>query len=317
MKIAFKNFFNRGIGYLPYLLFFCFIYQVDIFQEMVLVNGVLQIFLFLVVACIPAYFTKKMSFVDIAWPWGLVLIGVLVLFLGEGYRPRIYMVAGMYLFSGLRMGIGALILFSKGHLKSELSRYNYKRRRWDKAGYKNLNLSLQYEIMIQCFANITFLAIPAILMSTNSTNSISTLEYIGVGLWATWFVLEHISDLQKQQFLKKAFLEKKKKQVCNVGFWKYTRHPNYFSEWMVWNAMIIASISSFISLYSEDQQLVWIIIGVGLFYISYIMYTTLVYYTGAVPSEYYTLQKRPNYKAYQDQTNMFFPGPQKSNQKGI
>jgi steroid 5-alpha reductase family enzyme len=317
MKIAFKNFFNRGIGYLPYLLFFCFIYQVDIFQEMVLVNGVLQIFLFLVVACIPAYFTKKMSFVDIAWPWGLVLIGILVLFLGEGYRPRIYMVAGMYLFSGLRMGIGALILFSKGHLKSELSRYNYQRRRWDKAGYKNLNLSLQYEIMIQCFANITFLAIPAILMSTNSTNSISTLEYIGAGLWATWFVLEHISDLQKQQFLKKAFLEKKKKQVCNVGFWKYTRHPNYFSEWMVWNAMIIASISSFISLYSEDQQLVWIIIGVGLFYISYIMYTTLVYYTGAVPSEYYTLQKRPNYKAYQEQTNMFFPGPQKSNQKGI
>jgi len=258
-----------------------------------------------------------MSFVDIAWPWGLVLIGILVLFLGEGYRPRIYMVAGMYLFSGLRMGIGALILFSKGHLKSELSRYNYQRRRWDKAGYKNLNLSLQYEIMIQCFANITFLAIPAILMSTNSTNSISTLEYIGAGLWATWFVLEHISDLQKQQFLKKAFLEKKKKQVCNVGFWKYTRHPNYFSEWMVWNAMIIASISSFISLYSEDQQLVWIIIGVGLFYISYIMYTTLVYYTGAVPSEYYTLQKRPNYKAYQEQTNMFFPGPQKSNKKGI
>ena len=317
MKIAFKNFFNRGIGYLLYLLFFCFIYQVDIFQEMVLINGVLQIFLFLVVACIPAYFTKKMSFVDIAWPWGLVLIGILVLFLGEGYRPRIYMVAGMYLFSGLRMGIGALILFSKGHLKSELSRYNYQRRRWDKAGYKNLNLSLQYEIMIQCFANITFLAIPAILMSTNSTNSISTLEYIGAGLWATWFVLEHISDLQKQQFLKKAFLEKKKKQVCNVGFWKYTRHPNYFSEWMVWNAMIIASISSFISLYSEDQQLVWIIIGVGLFYISYIMYTTLVYYTGAVPSEYYTLQKRPNYKAYQEQTNMFFPGPQKSNKKDI
>ena len=312
MKIAFKNFFNRGIGYLPYLLFFCFIYQVDIFQEMVLVNGVLQIFLFLVVACIPAYFTKKMSFVDIAWPWGLVLIGILVLFLGEGYRPRIYMVAGMYLFSGLRMGIGALILFSKGHLKSELSRYNYQRRRWDKAGYKNLNLSLQYEIMIQCFANITFLAIPAILMSTNSTNSISTLEYIGAGLWATWFVLEHISDLQKQQFLKKAFLEKKKKQVCNVGFWKYTRHPNYFSEWMVWNAMIIASISSFISLYSEDQQLVWIIIGVGLFYISYIMYTTLVYYTGAVPSEFYTLQKRPNYKEYQEQTNMFFPGPNKN-----
>ena len=313
MKIAFKNFFTRGFGYLPYFILFYFIYQVEIFQEMVLVNGVLQLLLFLVVACVPALFTKKMSYVDIAWPWGLVLIGVLALLLGQGYKPRIYLVAGMYLFSGLRMGIGALILFSKGHLNSELSRYSYQRRRWNKAGYKNLNLSLQYEIMIQCFANITFLAIPAILMATNSTNSIAISELIGVGLWATWFVLEHISDLQKQQFLKKAFLEKKKKQVCNVGFWQYTRHPNYFSEWMVWNAMIIASLSSFSSLYSEDQALNWIIICLGLFYISYIMYTTLVYYTGAVPSEFYTLQKRPNYKAYQEQTNMFFPGPKKLN----
>ncbi len=313
MKLALKNFFTRGFGYLPYLFLFYFMYQVEIFKEMLHINGILQLLLFLVVVCLPAFLTKRMSYVDIAWPWGLVLIGVIALLLGQGYKPRIYMVAGMYLFSGLRMGIGALILFSKGHLNSELSRYSYQRRRWDKAGYKNLNLSLQYEIMIQCFANITFLAIPAILMATNSTNSISTLELIGLGLWATWFVLEHISDLQKQQFLKKAFLEKKKKQVCNVGFWQYTRHPNYFSEWMVWNAMIIASLSSFSSLYSEDQALNWIIICLGLFYISYIMYTTLVYYTGAVPSEFYTLQKRPNYKAYQEQTNMFFPGPKKLN----
>ena len=314
MKLASKKLsLLVGLGYLPYFILFYFIYQVEIFQEMVLVNGVLQLLLFLVVACVPALFTKKMSYVDIAWPWGLVLIGVLALLLGQGYKPRIYLVAGMYLFSGLRMGIGALILFSKGHLNSELSRYSYQRRRWNKAGYKNLNLSLQYEIMIQCFANITFLAIPAILMANNSTNSIAISELIGVGLWATWFVLEHISDLQKQQFLKKAFLEKKKKQVCNVGFWKYTRHPNYFSEWMVWNAMIIASLSSLIIAFSTDQQVVWIIIVVGLFYISYIMYTTLVYYTGAVPSEFYTLQKRPNYKAYQEQTNMFFPGPKKLN----
>ena len=183
MKIAFKNFFTRGFGYLPYFILFYFIYQVEIFQEMVLVNGVLQLLLFLVVACVPALFTKKMSYVDIAWPWGLVLIGVLALLLGQGYKPRIYLVAGMYLFSGLRMGIGALILFSKGHLNSELSRYSYQRRRWNKAGYKNLNLSLQYEIMIQCFANITFLAIPAILMANNSTNSIAISELIGVGLW--------------------------------------------------------------------------------------------------------------------------------------
>jgi len=312
MKLLFKNILTRTIGYAPYIILFYFIYQIAIFREMILMNTMLQLLLFLFVACIPALLTKRMSYVDIAWPWGLVLIGVLVLFLGNGYRPRIYMVAGMYLFSGLRMGIGALILFAKGHLNLELSRYSYQRKRWNKAGYKNLNLSLQYEILIQCFANITFLAIPAFLMSTNSSGTISTLEIIGVFLWAVWFILEHVSDMQKQQFLKKSFLEKKKKQVCNVGFWKYSRHPNYFSEWMVWNSMIISSLPSLVIAFSDDQQLVWIIICIGLFYISYIMYTTLVYYTGAVPSEFYTLQKRPNYKEYQEQTNMFFPGPNKN-----
>ena len=155
MKIAFKNFFTRGFGYLPYLFIFYVIYQVEIFQEMVFVNGLLQLLLFLVVACIPALFTKRMSFVDIAWPWGLVLIGILVLILGEGYKPRIYMVAGMYLCSGLRMGIGALILFSKGHLNSELSRYSYQRRRWNKAGYKNLSKSnSKYTLYLWCFQSI-------------------------------------------------------------------------------------------------------------------------------------------------------------------
>jgi steroid 5-alpha reductase family enzyme len=41
------------------------------------------------------------------------------------------------------------------------------------------------------------------------------------------------------------------------------------------------------------------------------MYITLVYLTGAVPSEYYSSQKRPAYKAYQQSTNIFFPGPKK------
>lgn len=165
--------------------------------------------------------------------------------------------------------------------------------------------------MIQCFANITFLALPAILMAQNTATSLSVIEIIGASLWAIWFVLEHVSDMQKQQFLKKSFLEKKKKQVCNAGFWKYSRHPNYFAEWMVWNSMILSAFFSYTTFYSQDKLFVWGAVFIALLYVSYIMYTTLVYYTGAVPSEYYTLQKRPNYKEYQEQTNQFFPGPQK------
>jgi steroid 5-alpha reductase family enzyme len=39
------------------------------------------------------------------------------------------------------------------------------------------------------------------------------------------------------------------------------------------------------------------------------MYTTLVHYTGARPAEHYSVQKRPQYRAYQQVTNRFFPGP--------
>jgi steroid 5-alpha reductase family enzyme len=250
-----------------------------------------------------------MSYVDIGWPWGLVLIGVLVLVLGEGYWLRKYIVSGMYLFAGLRMGVGALILLKKGHLDTELSRYKYQRKRWKKAGYTNIDLSLQYEIMLQCFANVTFLAIPAILQAFNPQEFLSPLEILGYLLWLVFFGVEHVADIQKQQFSKKAFLENRKKQVCNVGLWKYSRHPNYFAEWMVWNSLILSSLPSLFYFYLVERNLIWLGLLVSLFYLSIIMYNTLVYYTGAIPSEYYSLKKRPDYKKYKKNTNMFFPGP--------
>ncbi len=103
----------------------------------------------------------------------------------------------------------------------------------------------------------------------------------------------------------------KRKKVCNIGLWQYSRHPNYFAEWMVWNGLIIASIPSWLALYNNESLLIWLLLGCGLLFASRMMYTTLVYYTGAVPAEYYSVQKRPEYKAYQNATNRFFPGPKK------
>ena len=73
--------------------------------------------------------------------------------------------------------------------------------------------------------------------------------------------------------------QNKQNMVCDVGLWKYTRHPNYFAEWMVWNGLIIASIPSFILLFDSEALWLWIMIGVALLYTSRIMYITLVYLT--------------------------------------
>jgi len=285
------------------LVFYIF-FQIENFQNFLLINLISQIFIFLFIVCIPAYFTERMSYVDIAWPFGLIAIGIISFFYGNGYLLKKSIISMLYIIAGLRMGIGALILLKKGYLNKELPRYSYQRIRWKKKGFINDKFSVQYEILLQCFANATFLAIPAILISNNSSQTFSIIEVIGFLVWVIFFFLEHISDLQKQKFLINAKKNNLKNQVCNVGLWKYTRHPNYFSEWMIWNGLIIASFSS---LLVNNSMIVFLGTTTSLLYITILMYQTLVFLTGAIPSEYYSLIKRPDYKKYKQTTNMFFP----------
>ena len=307
IRIMSKNFNqlkSRLITSLLFIIVFVIFFQIEKFKDFLLVNLVTQLLVFLFAACIPAYLTKRMSYVDIAWPFGLISIGIITLFFGEGYVPRKIIISSLYLISGLRMGLGALLLLKKGYLNKELPRYQFQRIRWNKKGFTNHSISIQYEILLQCFANITFLVIPAILISNNTLEYFTIFEIIGFVLWIVFFALEHIADIQKQAFLINSKKNKLKNQVCDVGLWSYTRHPNYFSEWMIWNALILASFSSLI--YTEK---IYIFIGLltSLLYVSFLMYQTLVFLTGAVPSEYYSLIKRPDYKKYQKTTNMFFP----------
>ena len=281
-----------------------------------LTNGILQLLLFILVVCIPTWLTDRMSYVDIGWPWGLVLIGIVTLLLSdggsEGNSVRVIAVSLAYIFAGARMGIGALKMWKAGMLKKEFPRYEYQKHRWITAGKTNVKLIMQVEVVLQGLANASFLAIPAFIIATNAGGPITILEALGLSIWLSAFILESVADNQKLAFLKAMKKEGKRKQVCNIGLWKYSRHPNYFAEWMVWNGLIIASIPSWLALYENESLLIWLLLGCGLLFASRMMYTTLVYYTGAVPAEYYSVQKRPEYKRYQEVTNRFFPGPKKS-----
>lgn len=274
-------------------------------------NGVLQLLLFALVVCLPTWRTGRMSYVDIGWPWGVALIGIITWLYGEGDSVRIATISILYILIGSRMGMGALKMWRLGMLKIEFPRYEYQKKRWKKAGKNNTMLAMQIDGILQGLANASFLAMPALIIATNSNTTISMLEIVGVFIWLGAFVMESIADMQKISFLKKMKASGEKNKVCNVGLWKYTRHPNYFAEWMVWNGLIIASIPSWILLYDTESMTIWILLGLGLLFTSRMMYTTLVYHTGAIPSEYYSLKKRPDYKTYQETTNIFFPGPKK------
>ncbi len=296
---------------LPFIAGWALLLSTVSLQAISLTNGLLQLLLFALVVCLPTWRTGRMSYVDIGWPWGLVLIGVFSWFYGEGDAIRVAVVSIAYIFAGGRMGFGALKMWRLGLLKKEFARYEYQKRRWQKAGKTNTPLVMQVEAILQGLANASFLAFPAFIIAANPTATISIFEVIGLAMWLGAFALESVADMQKLNFLKQMKTLGEKNKVCNVGLWKYSRHPNYFAEWMVWNGLVIAAIPSWLALYQQESLIIWGLLGAGLLFASKLMYTTLVYYTGAVPAEYYSVQKRPEYKTYQQTTNIFFPGPNK------
>lgn len=295
----------------PFLFGWGVLLATPAFFEISLVSGIVQLALFGLVVCWPAWKTGRLSYVDIGWPWGLVLIGAVAYLLSDGYWVRVLVISLVYVFVGARMGLGALKLLQLGHLKTELPRYQYQRLRWERAGKTNIGLQLQVEALMQGLANASFLAFPAFIIGSNTSPYISGFEILGLSLWLLAISIETIADAQKLTFLKKMKKAGEKNSVCNVGLWQYSRHPNYFAEWLVWTAMVVASIPSWLALYTQIHLVAWLLLGGGLLFVSRIMYATLVYYTGAVPAEYYSVKKRPGYKEYQAKTNRFFPGPYK------
>ena len=295
----------------PFLLGLGFILWSTTFFKLALLNSLGQIALFTVVVCIPIWRTGRMSYVDIGWPWGLVLLGIISFFFSEGYWMRSLVVSSVVILIGLRMGLGALKMWRLGFLKKEFPRYQYQRIVWKEEGKNNTALASQIDAIAQGLANASFLAFPVFIIASNGDQEFSVLEIVGLVIWILAFSMESIADFQKVRFLKEMKRAGKHRQVCNVGLWKYCRHPNYFAEWMVWNGLVIAAIPSWLSLKALESEPVWLLLGIGLLLASKFMYTTLVYTTGAVPSEYYSVQKRPDYKDYQQQTNRFFPGPRK------
>jgi steroid 5-alpha reductase family enzyme len=97
-----------------------------------------------------------------------------------------------------------------------------------------------------------------------------------------------------------------KGQVCNVGLWRWSRHPNYFFEWFGWLAYPVIAIS-------VDQPLYYTLYypwGWATLLAPLFMYWILVHVTGIPPLEAQMLRSRgERYRDYQSRTSVFFPLP--------
>ncbi|WP_167768661.1 DUF1295 domain-containing protein [Nocardia sp. CS682] len=272
-----------------------------------IVNAVAQLTLFLVVACLPAWRTLRMSYVDIAWPWGLTVLGVQVLVLGE-LSPFTAVIACFYLVVGGRMGLAALTLWRAGEFDKELPRYRFQRLRWKRTSLGSERVDLVAEVLVQGWANCTVLAVPAALAVSADKPAFSAVTAAGFVLWACAWALESTADMQKLRF-GAASAKAGVKRSCDAGLWKYSRHPNYFFQWLQWTAVVVMCLPELVDHFGRTNLYSAALLAFGLVGCSVSMYWCLVSYTGAIPAEYYSVQKRPDYRDYQARTNMFFPGP--------
>ena len=307
---AHQGCFARFFWTLVYLIPFVALVMSEKFRDPTLFNAAVQFVIFFFISHIPGCVTGRLSYVDVAWPWGLAAIGGLTLGFGTGTFWRKVTIGVIYLFIGGRMGLGAIRALVTGKLNNEFPRYDYRKLVWKEHEVSSTGFELQVEVFKQAYANMALCVLPALLIGFYESDKIHPVEIVGFVWTVLSYIWEHTADLQKKKFLAKCQAEGVTNQTCNVGLWSVVRHPNYFGEWNVWNGLIIASAPALMALYTQEpKEELWIVIALAFFtlFISYIMYDFLVYQTGAIPAEYYSAQRREGYKEFQKTTPMFFP----------
>ena len=83
------------------------------------------------------------------------------------------------------------------------------------------------------------LSVPFLLIALNAHPVITAPEYAGAGLWLVAFAGEALSDRQLRLFKSNP---SHRGQVCREGLWKYSRHPNYFFEWLIWVSYFLLAL---------------------------------------------------------------------------
>ncbi|MFT5132220.1 MAG: steroid 5-alpha reductase family enzyme [Gammaproteobacteria bacterium] len=236
--------------------------------------------------------SQNAGFVDVTWAFLTPLMGVWLILADEvddGMRQ--YLIIGMALFWGIRLGS---YLYKRVSNETEDGRYRYMRE------YCGKNANVVFFIFFQIQASWTLLfALPFWAAARNAQSSLGWLDYMGLAVWLVAMLGEWLSDKQLAQFKLRT---KDRSVVCSEGLWRYSRHPNYFFEWLHWWAFVCLG-------YGSDY---WWLTWTGLL----VMYVFITRITGLPYTEQQSLRsKGAAYRNYQQSTSSFFPLPPRARTK--
>lgn len=231
---------------------------------------------------------KNASVVDPGWAFGLAILGVFYALAGPGYAPRRWLIAAMVGIWGVRLGAHLLIRIWG---EPEEGRYQQLRREWDK------NIAIKFLIFFEFQALLdVVLSLPFLLAVLNPAPAFHVLEFAGVAIWLVAVLGESLADAQLSAFKRNPANHG---QVCQAGLWNYSRHPNYFFEWLVWIAWACFALASpwgWLALICPALML-------------YFLYRV----TGIPATEAQSLRSKGDaYRVYQKTTSAFVPWFKKS-----
>jgi steroid 5-alpha reductase family enzyme len=230
---------------------------------------------------------KNAGVIDVVWGLNLALAAIVYAVLGPGWGPRRFTIAAMVSLTGLRLSyyLSRRVL---GH--PEEGRYVALRNDWG----GNIELKFLGFFLFQALL-VGLLSLPYLFASLNSAKGFQGLEFIGMALFVLGFVGESLADAQLKAF--KADPSNQGK-TCRQGLWAYSRHPNYFFEWVMWLSYFIYACAS-----------PW---GWVTFYAPALMLHFLLNVTGVKITEEQCLRTRgEDYARYQRETSMFVPLPRR------
>lgn len=257
--------------------------------DTLLLNASLIAFLMLVVWLI-GLLVKDVSVVDIAWGLGFVLVAWATCFSQgiPGFVPLLPVLTTLW---GLRLS-GYLAWRKAG--SPEDFRYRAMRERHPRS-FPLLSLltvfALQGLIM-------WMVALPLQTVGSAGTPSV-VLTIIGVLLWGIGFLFESIGDWQLVSFKSDPINDGR---LMDRGLWRYTRHPNYFGDFLVWWGLYVLALAS------GGQW--WSVVG------PIVMSLLLLRVSGVTLLEKTLKSSKEGYAEYVERTNAFFPWWPKQAQQG-
>ncbi|MES2306313.1 MAG: DUF1295 domain-containing protein [Gemmatimonadota bacterium] len=224
--------------------------------------------------------TRDATSVDVAWSAGLGFLALFYPWFVEADTQRKVVVASIAALWALRL---ALFLWRDRVLPSrgEDGRYAYLRKHW------GARAPLGYFFFYQAQAGfaLTF-SLP--IFGAMHGGPLTLLAWCGVLVWAVAVCGETIADGQLAHFRADPC---HRGMVCEVGLWRYTRHPNYFFEWLHWWAYVLIGGGTVLTWVGPVAMLLF-----------------LFRLTGIPHTEAQALRSRGDaYRRYQRQVSIFIP----------